>query len=72
MLKKGKIKNILKEDDLYPEVSNPDFSSKIYKKREFYFHKIPQRKKLTDYEEIKKYRNDACSKEFKPKDNKQL
>ena len=51
MLKKGKIKNILKEDDLYPEVSNPDFSSKIYKKREFYFHKIPQRKKLNNYEE---------------------
>ena len=44
MLKKGKIKNVLKEDDLYPEVGDPNFSSKIYKKREFYFHKIPQKR----------------------------
>jgi len=72
MLKKGKINNILKEDDLYPEVDDTNFSSKIYKKREYYFHKIPQRKKLEKYEEIEKYRNDACSKEFKPKEQQAI
>tara|TARA_B110000977_G_scaffold154054_1_gene195753 strand:- start:6243 stop:9590 length:3348 start_codon:yes stop_codon:yes gene_type:complete len=72
MLKKGKIKNILKEDDLYPEITNQDFSSKIYKKREFYFHKIPQRKKLENYEDIEKYRNDACSKDFNPKEQQAI
>lgn len=72
MLRKGKIKNILKEDELYPNVDDPNFSSKIYKKREFYFHKIPQRKKLETYEEIEKYRNEACIKEFKPKEQQAI
>ena len=72
MLKKGKIKNVLKEDDLYPEVGDPDFSSKIYKKREFYFHKIPQRDSLKKYEDIKKYREEACVKEFIPKEQQAI
>lgn len=72
MLKKGKIKNVLKEDDLYPEVGDPNFSSKIYKKREFYFHKFPKRGTLNKYEDIKKYRDDACSKEFIPKEQQAI
>lgn len=73
MLKKqGKVNNILKDDDLYPTVEDPNFSSKIYKKREFYFHKIPQREKLEKYEEIEKYRNNACIKEFKPKEQQAI
>ena len=72
MLKKGKIKNVLKEDDLYPEIGDPNFSSKIYKKREFYFHKFPKRGTLNKYEDIKKYRDDACNKEFIPKEQQAI
>lgn len=72
MLNKGKIKNILKEDDLYPNYDDDDFSSKIYKKREFYYHKIPKRNKLEKYEDIEKYRNDACKFEFKPKEQQAI
>ena len=72
MLKKGNIKNILKEDDLYPTIDDPDFSSKLYKKREFYFHKIPKRDILNTYEEIEKYRNEACINEFKPKEQQAI
>lgn len=72
MLKKGKIKNVLKEDDLYPEIGDPNFSSKIYKKREFYFHKFPKRGILNKYEDIKKYRDDACNKEFIPKEQQAI
>lgn len=60
-------------DLLYPEIDDPNFQSKIYKKREFYFHKIPQRDKLTDYEDIKKYRDEACgSIDFKPREQQAI
>jgi len=55
-----------KEEILYPETNDPNFSVKIFKKREFYYNKIPQRDILTKYEDIKEYREDACKTIFKP------
>ena len=48
------------KDFSYPELSDPDLLSKIFKKREFYYYKVPQRDKLETYEEIQKYREQNC------------
>jgi len=44
----------------YPKVNDPEFQSKIYKKREFYYYKLPERPNLDNYEEIEDYRNKIC------------
>ena len=45
----------------YPKTDDPNFQEKIYKKREFYYYKIPERPDLENYEEIKKYRDTVCN-----------
>ena len=44
----------------YPKVDDPEFQSKIYKKREFYYYKLPTRPDLNNYQEIEDYRNKIC------------
>jgi len=48
----------------YPDPNDEDFQMKIFKKREFYYHTIPQRDKMKSYEEIDKYRSDVCKGDF--------
>jgi hypothetical protein len=60
-------KNKKNKDYSYPEPEDKDISYKIYKKREFQYHRIPKRKKMENYEEIKKYRNTVCKADFKPR-----
>lgn len=48
----------------YPEQSDPDIQYDIYKKREFYGYKIKHRPDVTDYENLKTYRDGLCSKDF--------
>ena len=50
------------KDFSYPELDDPDFLSKIFRKREFYYHRVPQRDKMNNYEEVKTYRADNCKK----------
>ena len=61
-----------KDEILYPETNDESFSSKIFKKREFFYNKIPKRKILKTYEEIKEYRDDACNVDFKPKEQQAI
>ena len=49
----------------YPLPEDDDFQSNIFSKREFYYHTIPQRKKLETYEEISKYRDNSCKGDFR-------
>jgi hypothetical protein len=56
---------LMKQDFSHPETDDPDFQSKIYKKREYYYHKIPHREILKDPEEIRKYQDEYCSGAFK-------
>ena len=58
------IKNLIKKEYSYPSPKEEDFQNKIYKKREFYYHKIPKRDILKNYEEIKDYRDKICSGDF--------
>ena len=59
-------------DYSYPEPDDKNISSKIYSKREFHYHRIPKRKKMESYEEIKKYREKQCKAEFKPKEQQAI
>ena len=49
----------------YPIPEEDDFQLKIFKKREFYYHTIPNREKLENYEDIQMYRDDVCKGDFK-------
>ena len=51
-------------DDYYPYPSDPNFQSKIYKKREYHYNRSSQRKKITNYEDLSKYRTDVCRKKL--------
>ena len=53
-------KNKLVKDYSYPEPSDDELLTKIFKKREFYYHKVPERNEMKTYEEIEKYRDKNC------------
>ena len=54
------LKDLINKEYTYPEYDDVNFQSKIYNKREFYYHKIPQLNTMKNYEEIKQYRDDVC------------
>ena len=60
------------KDYTYPLTDDEEFQSKIFKKREFYYHKIPAREKLEKYEDIKQYRDDICKGDFKLREQQTL
>ncbi|MDX1702408.1 MAG: hypothetical protein R3250_17400, partial [Melioribacteraceae bacterium] len=51
-------------DYVFPDQEDDDFQSKIYRKREFYYHKLPDRDEMTDYKDIKEYRDKICGRKF--------
>ena len=57
-------KKIIK-DFSYPNHSDPNIQSKIFKKREYNYHFINQREKMESYEEIKNFRDQNCKGDFK-------
>ena len=61
------------KDFSYPKTEDPDFMIKIFKKREFYYHHVPQRDKLETYDQIQKYRAVNCKKgEFEPREQQAI
>jgi len=50
----------LVKDFSYPETNDQELLTKIFKKREYYYHKVPERAKMETYEEIQKYRDQNC------------
>jgi DNA polymerase III delta prime subunit len=48
----------------YPDNTDDNLQEKIYKKREFYFHKADTRPDITNYEEIKQNRKKNCIDKF--------
>jgi hypothetical protein len=59
--KKEKYIDNMKKDYSYPEHSDEDIQYKLYKKREFYFNKIPTRPNIKEYKDIKEYRDVKCN-----------
>ena len=50
----------LNKDFSYPDPEDPELLAKIFKKREFYYHRVPERKKMEKYEDVQKYRDQNC------------
>jgi intein/homing endonuclease len=59
--KDEKLRDLMKTVYSYPDPSDPDFQYEIYKKREFYYHKMKQRPDVKNYEQIKEYRDKICT-----------
>ena len=51
---------LMKKEYNYPDPSDKNIQYKLYKKREFFFHKIKERPTLDNYNEIKEYRDNIC------------
>ena len=50
----------LVKDFSYPETKDDQLLTKIFKKREFYYHKVPEREKMETYEDVQNYRDKNC------------
>jgi superfamily II DNA or RNA helicase len=61
---KDDLEKEMKKNFSYPEYTDLELQNKLYRKREFYYHKIPNRKILTDYNEIKEFRDKKCGSKF--------
>jgi hypothetical protein len=48
------------KDFSYPKPEDPDLLTKIFKKREYYYYKVPHREEMKDYEEVQNYRAANC------------
>lgn len=53
--------NKKEQEFIYPNVNDEDIQSKLYEKREFYYHKMPERPKMKNDEDIMKYRKKVCN-----------
>jgi superfamily II DNA or RNA helicase len=64
------------KDFSYPDPDDPELLAKIFKKREFYYYRVPQRDKMDlikDYEKVKKYRASNCKKgEVEPREQQAI
>lgn len=64
---KDETMELMKKNYSHPEPSDPNIQYKLYKKREYYYNKIPRRPKIaadTDYSVIKDYRDNTCARPF--------
>jgi hypothetical protein len=59
-----KIQKLMKLKYNYPDPNDEQLQTKIYNKREFYYHRVPNRKILKNYEEVKEYRDEICGQKF--------
>lgn len=61
------------KDFSYPEPDDPELLAKIFKKREFYYYRVPQRDKMETYDEVQKYRAVNCKKgEIEPREQQAI
>lgn len=56
------VKKIMSINYSYPEQNDKDIQDYIYKKREFYGHKMKERPDVDNYDTIKEYRDNTCGK----------
>lgn len=70
--KNDKLIKLMEVDNTYPDPKDVDFQSKIYSKREYNYHTIPQRKEATEYKDIKEQRDKLCGRKFALYDHQAL
>lgn len=59
--KRDELKKLLNTEYVYPGTNDPDLQEKIYRKREFYYNKVPIRTGINTYNDIKDYRSKICT-----------
>lgn len=59
-----KLDKLMTQNYAYTDPSDPDLQYINYKKREFYAHHIPPRPDITNYNDIKEYRENICARDF--------
>jgi superfamily II DNA or RNA helicase len=52
---------LMKTNYTYPDINDDDLQYKVYKKREFYYNKIPERPDIKSYNDLKEYRDSICA-----------
>jgi superfamily II DNA or RNA helicase len=60
------------KDFSYPEPEDTELLTKIFKKREFYYNRVPQREKMKTYEEVQNYRAMNCKQEIEPREQQAI
>ena len=61
------------KDFSYPDPQDSEMLAKIFKKREFYYNRVPKRDKMETYEDIQKYRAANCKKgEVEPREQQAI
>ena len=61
------------KDFSYPEPEDPELLAKIFKKREFYYYRVPQRDIMETYDDVKKYRAANCKQgEIEPREQQAI
>lgn len=60
----NQLKKLMQINYSYPRTDDPNLQYKLYKKREFNYHKIPPRPDLRDYNDIKEFRDNICARSF--------
>ena len=61
------------KDFSYPEPEDPELLAKIFKKREFYYYRVPQREIMETYDDVKKYRAANCKQgEIEPREQQAI
>ena len=61
------------KDFSYPDPQDSEMLAKIFKKREFYYNRVPKRDKMETYEDIQKYRDANCKKgEVEPREQQAI
>ena len=61
------------KDFSYPDPEDSELLAKIFKKREFYYNRVPERGKMETYEMIQKYRAANCKKgEVEPREQQAI
>jgi hypothetical protein len=60
------------KDYSYPKLDDEDLQLKIYKKREFNYHRIIKREEFKNYEQVKRYREGVCKSNYKPREQQSI
>ena len=58
------IVNMMSKNYSHPEPNDPDLLYKLMKKRELYYHHMPERPELNSYQDIHEYRSNVCERSF--------
>lgn len=61
ILSDNKLRELMGVEYTYPDQDDQNFQEKIYKKREFYYHKMPGRPKMEKYRDIREFRDNICA-----------